>query len=245
MRLTILGNNGPFPAPGGACSGYLLTWGQGALQLDLGCGTLPRLTGMLPPEQLTAVILSHWHHDHCSDLLPLLYRMESLVAQGGKPLRVFGPVDEASPVRQAAMKSPGVALTDVLPGDVLHLDGAEITFAQARHPVTAVMMRIAADGRTLCYTGDTNTCDALPDFARDADLLLADGLFPERVWDERKPHLSARLCAGIARDAGAKRLVITHLNPAIAPGPLLEEARAGFPSAQLSRIGDTLSIPED
>ena len=40
MELTVLGMNGPFPAPGSGCSGYLLTAGNTAIQLDLGCGTL-------------------------------------------------------------------------------------------------------------------------------------------------------------------------------------------------------------
>ena len=49
MRLTILGMNGPFPAPGGATSGYLLTAGEASVALDLGSGTLARLTSLTPP----------------------------------------------------------------------------------------------------------------------------------------------------------------------------------------------------
>lgn len=244
MRLTVLGNNGPFPAPGGACSGYLLTWGQGAVQLDLGCGTLPRLTGLLPPEKLDALVLSHWHGDHCSDLLPLLYRMEAQVAQGGEPLNVYAPVDAQSPVRQAVMASRGAVLHDVAPGDEVTIAGATFAFAAARHPVPAVMVRVAQGGSVLCYTGDTNTCDALPDFVRDADLLLADGLFTRDSWGENKPHLSAALCAEMAVRAGVKQLMITHLHPAIAPAALLEEARAVFPGAVLSHVGDTVVLAE-
>ena len=50
MRLTILGMNGPFPAPGGATSGYFLAAGATNIALDLGCGTLARLTALTPPE---------------------------------------------------------------------------------------------------------------------------------------------------------------------------------------------------
>ncbi len=234
MRLTVLGNNGPFPAPGGACSGYLLRCGKTMLQLDLGCGTLPMLTGLMPPEKLDALLFTHWHHDHCSDLLPLLYRLEAL---GGQPLHVYGPVDDHSPVRQAAMASRAVILHDAHPGDTVTIGQAQVTFFAAVHPVPAVMFRICGDNKVLCYTGDTNRCPDLLPFADHADFLLADGLFPEAKWTEKLPHLSAALCAELARDAGVKRLVITHLHPAIPPEILLSEARTIRPDAELTRLG--------
>ena len=40
MELTILGMNGPFPAPGSATSGYLLTAGKARIALDMGSGVL-------------------------------------------------------------------------------------------------------------------------------------------------------------------------------------------------------------
>ena len=49
MKLTILGNNGPFPAAGGACSGYLLQHGEHCVQLDMGTGVLARLTALTAP----------------------------------------------------------------------------------------------------------------------------------------------------------------------------------------------------
>ena len=87
MRLTVLGCNGPYPAPEGACSGYLVEAEGAALQLDLGSGVLARLTGRMPPEELTALLFSHWHGDHCSDLLPLIYRLGSVAQRlGGEAL---------------------------------------------------------------------------------------------------------------------------------------------------------------
>lgn len=236
MKLTVLGNNGPFPAPMGACSGYLLHCGQSMVQLDLGCGVLPLLTSLMPPENLDALLLSHWHSDHASDLLPLIYRLESLLPSIQAPLHVYAPLDESSPIRAAVLASPAIALHDVKGGDSVCLGEMRVTFFDARHPVPAVMMRIAHGGKTLCYTGDTNLCPALPAFSEDADLLLMDGLFPQKAWSEQKPHLSAALCADISLKAHAKRLVITHLNPAIDPETLLREARAIRPDAELSSI---------
>lgn len=235
MELTVLGMNGPFPAPGGATSGYLLAAGDARIQLDLGSGTLAALTAITAPEHLTALVLSHWHYDHCSDVLPLIFRLEALAEE---PLHVYGPKDESSLVRQAVQACGKMVLHDIAPGDQLDLGGVTLTVFEARHPVPAVMLRLSAEGKTLCYTGDTNTVDGLTDFARNATLLLADGLFPEAVWAEGKPHLSAVLAAELARDAGVKRLVITHFNPTIDPVGLVSEARTIRPDVLRARRGD-------
>ena len=244
MKLTILGMNGPFPAPGGATSGYLVTSGPDALMLDMGSGTLQGLCARMAPEHLCALVLSHWHYDHCSDVLPLIYRMETHVASGGAPLNVYAPVDEHSPVRQSVQASTGFILHDVAPNSEFRIPNSEfrISASPARHPVPALMYRLTDGARTLCYTGDTNTVDGLTDFARGADLLLADGLFPAAAWTEGKPHLSAAHCARLAREAGAKQLVITHLSPMIDPETLLKEARAVRIDSKLARIGDQYDI---
>lgn len=242
MKLTILGMNGPFPAPGGATSGYLVTNADTAVALDLGSGCLAQLTARTAPEELTALLLSHWHYDHCSDVLPLLYRLESRLAAGGAPLHVYAPVDESAVIRKAVMASPAVVLHDVAPGETLALGSLTITAYAGRHPVPALMYRVTDGQRTLCYTGDTNTVDNLTEFAKDADLLLADGLFTTALWAEGKPHLSAALAAQLAKDAGAKKLVITHLNPAIDPQTLLKEARAVRIDSLLARAGDQYQL---
>ena len=78
--------------------------------------------------------------------------------------------------------------------------------------------------------------------AQDADLLLADGLFPTEMWQEGLPHLSAAQTAELARDAHVKKLVITHLNPNIDPETLLKQARAIRTDAELAHIGATYRV---
>ena len=238
MKLHILGVSGPFPESGGATSGYLVEAGDTLLQLDLGSGVLARLTAKMPPESLSALFLSHWHFDHTADLTVLLYRLEAL----GKTLRVYAPVDESSAIRKIVASASCFDLADVAPGDTVTVGTCTVRVGEARHPVPAVGYRIGSEGRILGYTGDTNTLPSLADFYRDSSLLLADGLFPAESWTEAKPHLSAALAASLAAEAGAERLVLTHLNPLVSPRLLLREAQALHPCVALASPGAVLDV---
>ena len=81
-------------------------------------------------------------------------------------------------MRHALEDSPAFRLHEVSAGERLSLDGVQVLVGPARHPVPAVGYRLPSEGRSLCYTGDTNEVEGLNDFARGASLLLADGLFP-------------------------------------------------------------------
>ena len=190
-------------------------------------------------EKLDALLLSHWHFDHCSDVLPLLFRLQACAA---KPLDVYAPVDESSMVRKVVQQSGAFCLHDVQKDDEVQLGEFSVRVFAARHPVPGGMYRVTDGEKTLCYTGDTNTVEGLTDFAQDADLLLADGLFPTEMWQEGLPHLSAAQTAELARDARVKKLVITHLNPNIDPETLLKQARAIRTDAELAHIGATYRV---
>ena len=233
MKLTVLGMNGPFPAANGATSGYLLEHDGHRIALDMGCGTLARLTALCAPETLDAIAFSHWHFDHCSDVLPLLY----LLNKRDTPLPVYGPADENSPVRKILSADPWVCLHTIQMGDSLAIGSMTLSVGPARHPVPAVSLRWSDGVHSLVYTGDTNTVEGLDTFAQHADLLLADGLFPEERWNEKLPHLSGALCADLANKAQVKELIITHLNPDLDAALLLTQAQRIRPDARLAYPG--------
>ena len=242
MKLHILGVNGPFPESKGATSGYLVDADDSLIQLDLG-GVLSRLTALTAPESLTALLLSHWHFDHASDLPVLMYRLEALgFGASGPQLPVYAPVDESSVLRKVVSAAACFCLTDVRPGDSLSLGGCTVAVGEARHPVPAVGYRLECGSRVLGYTGDTNTLPSLASFYQGSRLLLADGLFPSDTWTEQKPHLSAALAASLAAEAGAEHLVLTHLNPFIPADILLREARAFHGNVTLAAPGQVLNV---
>jgi len=78
MKLHIIGNNGPYPAKGAACSCYLLSSDSGNTNIiiDFGTGALEALSGRIDYDRISAVILSHLHFDHMSDMLPMQYALQ-------------------------------------------------------------------------------------------------------------------------------------------------------------------------
>ena len=235
MKLTILGCNGPYPASGSACSGYLLSEGGTHVLIDCGTGTLANLSRHIPWEALDAVVLSHLHYDHMSDLLPMQYALQFHPRE--VPLPVYAPRTPA-PIR-ALLDAP---CYDLKPMEDVQIGEISFRFHPGRHPVESFAMRAESGGRCFAYTGDTNELDGLDDFLRGADVLLADAGLSAADWRMEAPHLSAERCARLAERAECERLLLTHLNPKYTPEALEAEARAVRPDAVFVRIGDQFEI---
>jgi len=237
MRLTILGNNGPYPAPGGACSGYLLESDSGntTILLDCGTGVLARLPEYTDLEKIDAVVLSHLHFDHMSDMLPMQYALQ--FSPRKRPLNVYAP---AQPAAVRTLLSGN--FTDIWPMRETTIGEMKISFCPVRHPVETYAVCVECDGARLVYTGDSNTDFALELFCDKADLLLADAGLSSADHTDAAPHLSAALRGKLAKDTGAKRLILTHFNPKYDPDALCAQAREYYPSAEIAICGESYYI---
>ena len=233
MKLTILGNNGPYPVPGGACSGYLLESDSGdtAILIDCGTGVLANLLNADALDRLDAVVLTHLHYDHMSDLLPMQYAIQFHPRK--HPLPVYAPMSP-EPVR-ALLDAP---CYDLWPAKDVTIGEMRVSFNPARHPVETNAVAVQCDGARFVFTGDSNTDALLELFCEGASLLLADAGLSEADWKPTAPHFSAALCGKLAHDAHCQRLLLTHFNPKYDPADLLNEARQHFPAAELAQIGD-------
>lgn len=105
--------------------------------------------------------------------------------------------------------------------------------------------------RGLCvtYATDTRPTESLMEAAGDCDLLIAEAMFgdPEKLGRALESgHMLMEEAAQIARDAGARRLWLTHYSPAM-PEPQLwiERARAIFPGAELGEDGKQIDLQYD
>ena len=213
MELTVLGRYGPYPRPGGACSGYVIRDADTCILLECGAGTLSRLLGAAPLNSIGAIVLSHLHYDHCSDLSVLRYALEQLAARGGVrlPVPVYAPTapQEAHRLLEYPVFQPHAPGQ----GGCVQIGSLKLTFYEMAHPVPAYgMMLEGGDGSRLFYTGDTGYFDALPELCRGADALLADACFLD-ADDQGAPlaHMTARQAGLLAKRAGIAQVFLTHL----------------------------------
>lgn len=237
MKLTILGNNGSYPSFGGACSGYLLSSDSGKtnILIDCGSGVLANLSQILPCSALDAVILSHLHYDHMSDLLPMQYALE--MNSNPVVLPLLAP-ETPAPVRDLL----NVSVYSLRPMEDCSIGELQFRFFPVRHPVTCYALRAECDGRSFVYTGDTNEVEGLDHFAQGADLMLIDAAFWAADWNMKLPHLSVEGAIRLAGSAGCDRVLLTHPSPRYTIDQLESEARAIRPDAAYCRIGAEYEI---
>ncbi|MGA4988623.1 MBL fold metallo-hydrolase [Nonomuraea bangladeshensis] len=216
MLLTILGGCGAWPAAGQACSGYLVEHEGFRLLVDPGYATVPRLLERITADQVDAVFVSHGHPDHCADLNPLL-RARTLRDDPPAPLPVYslpGALDAVLALDRPGMLTGAYVLHEFVAGDRLAIGPFRAQTRPLPHSVPNAGIRLTAGERVLAYTGDTGPSPDVADLARGADLLLAEATFADRVPRGARRHLSSARQAGRqAEEAGARHLLLTHLQP--------------------------------
>jgi ribonuclease BN (tRNA processing enzyme) len=120
--------------------------------------------------------------------------------------------------------APRFDVADIAAGATIDTRRCRVTAGHAAHlqPLLACLCyRVEWDGGTLVLTGDAGRTPGLERFASGADTLVVN------VWDHQE-HMSETLAqgfcgtrdaAGLARAAGARRLVVAHQGPRLAqPG---------------------------
>lgn len=242
MKLTVLGKYGPYPAVGGATSGYLLETEKTSFVLDMGSGVFSRLEDKIAPEKVDCVIISHFHADHCADLPIFGYYLQKLDKAGkinGK-IKLFCPKSDRE-ICSEISRSKYFDVTYVEEKEY-EFRGLKLRFFKTNHPETcygvniteATDKAVATDKtvatnatektdaanktkatrseKSFSYTGDTNVCPAAEELFRRAKVVLADGGLLERDRSENSPHLSVEKCVEYGNKWGNK-LIISHICP--------------------------------
>lgn len=124
--------------------------------------------------------------------------------------------------------------------------GETVTLPDGRRVGPEDLVGAPRPGRTLVFSGDTRPTQTLLAASRGADLLIHEATFSqeERGRAVETGHSTSAEAATIARDAGVRQLVLTHISARYtreAP-ELLEEARAIFPNTSVARDGMTVEV---
>jgi ribonuclease Z len=173
--------------------------------------------------------------------LPLRHRVPSFgfrVEERARPGRLDAE-------RLAALGVPSGPLYGRLKrGERVELpDGREIDGAELVGPTRP--------GRSFAYCSDTTYCPQAVELARGVDLLVHEATFAagEGELAEASGHSTAVGAARVAKEAGARRLVLTHISARysqsgeVTPADLLAEARAVFEATELAEDLMGIELP--
>ncbi len=241
VAVEILGSGGPRINPQRASSSYLL-WvdGHAKMLVDMGGGTSHRFgESRANLEDVALMAVSHLHPDHISDLPALMWMSHQMRKV---PLPIAGPsgneiapdfptflhrlFDEKTGAYQVlghtvgAKQGNGVPLeittVDVkkaTPTTVFDGDGLTVTAIGIPHGnVPALAYRATTRGVTVVFSTDQNGTDPkFVDFARGADILVMHMAIAAGTTSPL--HAAPAVVGRIAQDAGAKRLVLSHIGP--------------------------------
>jgi len=224
MRLTVIGSGDAFGSGGRFNTCFHLVAAGRTFLVDCGATSLVALKARdIDPNAIDAVILSHLHGDHFAGI-PFLLLDGQYLSRRERPLLLAGPPGTAARIPQLMeamfaassqtkfrfawriIEIPLGTLTDVLglrvtSAEVIHFSGA---------PSTA--LRLTDGNRTLAYSGDTQWTDALLPIAAGADLFIVE------CYDETREisgHLNWRTIEARMAEFGARRVMVTHMNPTV------------------------------
>jgi ribonuclease BN (tRNA processing enzyme) len=222
LTLTVLGASGSYAGPGQACSGYLLTAGPTRVWLDAGSGTLANLQRHIALADLDAIVLSHEHPDHWTDVQG--FAVASHYVLQLPPIPVFAPKG-----LRGHLLAPADALVwhEVADGAGVEIGALRLTFRRTDHGPETLAVRVDGAGRSLGYSADTGPGWSLTALGPGLNLALCEATYLEELPDGAR-HMTARQAGEMGREAGADALVITHLQPTVDPAAARAAAAAAF-----------------
>jgi ribonuclease Z len=247
ITITLLGTGSPLPDPNRAGPSTLVQAGGGNYLIDAGRGVLMRLAGAgLGAAQLTAVLITHLHSDHLTDLNDVI-TTRWISTFESTPLPIVGPPGTRAVV-DAILASLGPDISYRLahhddldhapPVEVIELESGEVpTFVEGTLTIVAaptdhrpvepsVGFRFEHDGVAVVIAGDTVPCEGLDSLCVGAAALVHTAIRKDiieqlpiaRIVDILDYHSSVEQAAQTAARAGIGTLVLTHYVPAFPTG---------------------------
>jgi len=125
--------------------------------------------------------------------------------------------------------------------------GKEISLPDGRRVSPDDVLGPFQKGVKLVIVGDAGRTDNLLDVCKDADALVIESTYLDEETEMAKQfhHLTAKQSAALAKQAGVKKLILTHISRRYREKDVLKEAQEIFPNTSVARDFDTFQIKRD
>ena len=186
--------------------------------MDCGNGVLANLGTIDDPLGLDAVFITHNHLDHYADLYCLQSMLRYAPDGPRAPLALylagslFSRMQLLLSERGASQFAEAFVPVELVDDEPIVIGEVAITPRLVQHTEPTFALVVEHDGARLVYTADTAPCDGVFSAAVGADLLLSEATLPEQ-FAGTSPHMTAREAGTLARDTGARELVLVHVWP--------------------------------
>jgi len=195
--------------------------------LDCGNGTFANLQQHIAPQALDAVVITHEHPDHCVDIYGLHVLFHYGLERTGLPVYAPEGLDDRLGVLLGSGWGGTFDWHTIGEGDGVAVGDLALRFSRTDHPPPTYAVELRGDDRRLVYTADTGPNWTVGAFGAGADLVLSEATYQEgqKSWPL---HLTAAEAGRAAREAGARRLMLTHLWPELDPKASVTEGSDAF-----------------
>ena len=221
MKLRFLGTGDAFGSGGRFNTCFHVEHSHGAFLIDCGASSLiPMRKFGIDPNSIQVVFITHLHGDHFGGL-PFLILDAQLVSRRATSLTVAGPpglgdrlfatMEVLFPGSSHIERQFSLDILELQPEKAQDVLGITVTPYLVKHPSGApsFALRVEADNKVLCYSGDTEWVDDLLLAARNSDLLLVEAYFFDKPI---KFHLDFATLAAKRSQIDARRVILTHLS---------------------------------
>lgn len=237
MKVTILGSGSCVFSLKRASSSILIETGSTNLLLDAGTGCTRRLLEKgFRIEELDGIFLSHFHPDHSSELVPILFSLkygnysnlkDKFYILGGSGLKAF--YENLTKVYGHWIDLEGkIQILEFDKNNSEKFEFNDITMSTfpVNHRPESLALKIWDNKKTFVYSGDMDITTGFEMFIRNCDLLVIEASMPDNL--RVKGHLTPEIAAEKAKAGNVRKMVLTHFYPQCERKDFLVNARDIF-----------------
>ncbi len=220
VTIQILGTGTILSDRDRSCSSTLIKHKNLNILVDAGPGTYTRLKEVNTKfHELNYIFITHFHPDHISDLIPILFSLANLPKTEERiSLKVIGPVGLNNFIKGMEL-SYGTWLKifltkfnlNELTNEIFLHEDFKFIWKKLKHTPESTGYRFEFNDKIVVISGDSGYCSELIELNRNADIAILECSYPDSFQVEG--HLSPSLVGKIAQQVKVKKIVLTHLYP--------------------------------